>query len=458
METRSAKKKGNQPPPGDGEEGNNIDDLPPTDSDHDDAQYDTAASGDETEDGGETSRQLRTSSTNQKRLKKVTFQVNNSSSRTLGDESDTMQGPRSSKEVKVDIYNGDAPIDAYVAQFRLAAQINGWPKRDWGIQLALRLRGEARNLILPEAESEPPTFDDAVFMLKHRFGETQRPAYYLTQLRARKRKEKESIPELAQWFRRMGTRAYPKEEQATRDRVLLDPFVRAFGDKQMRNYIYEKEPERLEDAVAAALRYEAILHADDEPGRASQNTAPEPDVKKVRVKALTTTDSDMMQVREELDRMREQLESTVRVLTTAPAIATLATPAPAPMTLELQRLSDQVAALRMHVEQGAVAPPRMAAASGQAQSSAVGGECFNCGRKGHFQRDCPTQVVCRGCGKVGHIERVCRAKLFCRYCQRNGHLERDCRTRRSAEEAQTQQENLEGRNTMGTVRGRKDQL
>jgi Zinc knuckle len=457
METRSANKKGRQPPPVDSEEDDNIEDSPPIDSDHDNTEYDTAASGDETKDGGQTSRQPTTSSSNQKRSKKVTFRVGSSSCHTSEDKLDAMPGPRSLKEVKVDIYNGDAPIEAYIAQFRLAAQINCWPRRDWGIQLALRLRGEARNLILPEAESVPPTFDDAVSMLKHRFGETQRPAYYLTQLRARKRKEKESIPELAQWFRRIGARAYPKEDSATRDRVLLDPFVRTLGDKQMRNYIYEKEPERLEDAVAAALRYEAILNADDEPGKASQNTVPEPDVKKVRVKALATTDSDLLQVREELDRMREQLASTVRTLTAAPAIATLATPAPAPMTLELQRLSDQVAALRMHVEQGAVAPPRMAATSGQAQSSAVGGECFNCGRKGHFQRDCPTQVICRGCGKVGHIERVCRAKLFCRYCQRNGHLERDCRTKRSAEEAQTQQENLEGRSTMGTVRGRQDQ-
>ena len=73
-------------------------------------------------------------------------------------------------------------------------------------------------------------------------------------MRARKRKEKEMVPELAQWFKKMGLKAYPAERASTRNRILLDIFVRALFDEQQRTYRWDKELEGLEDAVSAALR------------------------------------------------------------------------------------------------------------------------------------------------------------------------------------------------------------
>ena len=64
--------------------------------------------------------------------------------------------------------------------------------------MALRLRGEARNLILPEADSDLPTFKKAVKQLRERFGEPKNLSYHIAQMRARRRKEKETLPELAQ--------------------------------------------------------------------------------------------------------------------------------------------------------------------------------------------------------------------------------------------------------------------
>ena len=64
------------------------------------------------------------------------------------------------KEIKVDSYSGNAAIDAYLAQFQLATKRNKWSRKDWAEELALRLKGEARNLILPDSRSKVPTYKE----------------------------------------------------------------------------------------------------------------------------------------------------------------------------------------------------------------------------------------------------------------------------------------------------------
>ncbi len=105
--------------------------------------------------------------------------------------------PARRRELKVDVYAGDANVEAYLAQFRLAARRNGWPAEEWGDELALRLRGEARTLILPDAHSQPPSFAVIKQKLRARFATPANPALHVAQLRARRRKEKETVAELS---------------------------------------------------------------------------------------------------------------------------------------------------------------------------------------------------------------------------------------------------------------------
>lgn len=76
------------------------------------------------------------------------------------------------KEVHIEYFSGDGAtkVNVYLAQFRVAPRRNSWRQSEWEDELALRLRGEAINLILPEVSSEPPMFEEAAKKLRQRFG------------------------------------------------------------------------------------------------------------------------------------------------------------------------------------------------------------------------------------------------------------------------------------------------
>lgn len=103
-------------------------------------------------------------------------------------------------EIHIECFSGDGAtnVDVYLAQFRVAARRNGWRQAEWGDELALRLQGEARNLILPEVNSEPPMFEEVARKLRQRFGAAEAPDIHESELRARWLRDKETIPQLLQ--------------------------------------------------------------------------------------------------------------------------------------------------------------------------------------------------------------------------------------------------------------------
>ena len=77
---------------------------------------------------------------------------------------------------------------------------------------------------------------------------------YQTQLQNRKRNE--SIPDLVQDISRLASKAYPAADEQTRSYMAISSFILALGDEPQELFIYQKEPQNLDEAGRAALSYE----------------------------------------------------------------------------------------------------------------------------------------------------------------------------------------------------------
>ncbi|KAK1631884.1 hypothetical protein QYE76_006199 [Lolium multiflorum] len=64
--------------------------------------------------------------------------------------------------------------------------------------------------------------------------------------------------------------------------------------------------------------------------------------------------------------------------------------------------------------------------AGHSQGAAVGGECFRCGRAGHFQSDCSYDPLCVLCSKEGHISANCPTRGRPLLLQQMGHAFNGC--------------------------------
>ncbi|KAK1665836.1 hypothetical protein QYE76_053995 [Lolium multiflorum] len=64
--------------------------------------------------------------------------------------------------------------------------------------------------------------------------------------------------------------------------------------------------------------------------------------------------------------------------------------------------------------------------AGHNQGAAVGGECFRCGRAGHFQSDCSFDPLCVLCSKEDHISANCPTRGRPLMLQQMGHAFTGC--------------------------------
>ena len=107
-------------------------------------------------------------------------------------------------------------------------------------------------------ESGNITYEQLVTKLKDRFGTVGLEQRYRTELRCRRRREGESIRELAQGIRSLMLQAYPGESDSRMGQhIAMGSFIKALADAEMQVKIHDRQPDTLKEAVKAALRYES---------------------------------------------------------------------------------------------------------------------------------------------------------------------------------------------------------
>ena len=164
--------------------------------------------------------------------------------------------------VKPAPYDGKGPWIDYKSHFDACSQINSWTETEKGLYLAVSLRGQAQGVLgnLPLASRQ--NYKELVKSLEERFSPSNQTELYRTQLRERRQKAIETLPELGQDIRRLANLAYPTAPNDVRETLAKEQFIDALIDVDMRLRIKQARPVNLNDAVRHAVELEAFNKAE----------------------------------------------------------------------------------------------------------------------------------------------------------------------------------------------------
>ena len=126
------------------------------------------------------------------------------------------------------------------------------------MELATSQEGNARGVLADLTPEQQLDFNVLVSKLTQRFEPEGQLSIHQTQLRNRKHKRNETIPELLQEISRLVRKAYPAADEQTRSYMAVSSFISALGNEAQELFVYQKEPANLDEAGKAALSFETF--------------------------------------------------------------------------------------------------------------------------------------------------------------------------------------------------------
>ncbi|CAG2193408.1 unnamed protein product [Mytilus edulis] len=256
------------------------------------------------------------------------------------------RGDNKSKNIiKPATFDGQGSLIDYKSHFYACSRINGWTESEKGLYLAVSLRGQAQGVLGNLPTDKRQDFKELVMSLEERFSPANQTELYRTQLRERRQKASESLPELGQDIRRLANLSYPTAPNDVRETLAKEQFIDGLMSVDIRLRIKQARPADLNDAIRHAVELEAFNKAEIKQ-----------DNGKGYSRAITRdgTNSDAS------DKTVELLKNMQTALTD--------------LQQEVRALKQTRAQYQNHKNRG----------------------CFNCGKFGHFKKDCPDSSVKRG--------------------------------------------------------------
>ena len=173
-------------------------------------------------------------------------------------------------------YDGCTAWDAYKTQFAMLAELNGWSDAEKAKYLAINLKGPALTVLSNLPEHHRRNFGALTAALDARFGVAHQTELHRVQLRNRRRRRDEGMPELAEDVEQLARLAYPRADAAMVEVLAKDQFIDALPQEDMRLRLRQMRPSSLREALKHALELESFMLAGQQSSRPVRGTRMDP--------------------------------------------------------------------------------------------------------------------------------------------------------------------------------------
>ena len=199
-------------------------------------------------------------------------------------------------------YDGKTSFRDYLSQFELISDLNGWSEATRALELATSLRGPAQSILSDLDISQRYNFAALVGALMSRFEPTNQSEVYRAQLKGRVRHRSEALTEMAQDIKRLVRLGYPSAGLDVREALALECFMDSLNDSRMELFVFQVKPARIEEALKAALEFEAFVV-----GRARRSGGQRPHDVCAQVESASGVDQAMNLVKTQLEALQDQV-------------------------------------------------------------------------------------------------------------------------------------------------------
>ena len=153
-------------------------------------------------------------------------------------------------------FNGKTDWRDYHSHFMAVAEWNGWDEAESGLQLAISLVDEAREILSSMPHFERNNYHAIVKALKQRYDPDGQENSYSMELMNRIRKAGEDTTAYGYALLRLAHKAYPN--MPLPEQVLINIYINGLGEKDLKRHVYLSKPETLEKAIKIASVFEGF--------------------------------------------------------------------------------------------------------------------------------------------------------------------------------------------------------